>query len=97
MPVADEPGEGDPALGTRQLTCELSSLGSNDEAPTQLHDHIGDHTGMPKRIVCECSVVIRGEDDEQVVERGREHMEANHPAIAAVITDEDLLKMAEEE
>jgi predicted small metal-binding protein len=52
---------------------------------------------MPKRIVCECSVVIRGEDDEQVVERGREHMEANHPAIAAVITDEDLLKMAEEE
>jgi hypothetical protein len=30
-------------------------------------------------------------------ELGREHMETNHPAIAAVITAEDLLKMAEEE
>jgi predicted small metal-binding protein len=52
---------------------------------------------MAKRIVCECGFVIRGEDDDQVVERGREHMKANHPAIAAVITAEELLKMAEEE
>ena len=52
---------------------------------------------MAKRIVCQCGFVIRGEDDEQIVERGREHMEANHPAIAAVITAEELLQMAEEE
>jgi len=52
---------------------------------------------MKKRIVCECGYVIRAEDDRVLVERGREHMEANHPAIAAVIKPEDLLEMAEEE
>jgi predicted small metal-binding protein len=52
---------------------------------------------MPKRIVCECGYIVRGEGDKQVVERGREHMEANHPAIAAVISDEQLMEMAEEE
>jgi predicted small metal-binding protein len=52
---------------------------------------------MPKRIVCECGYVVRGEDDEQVLERGREHMETNHPAIASAITDAQLAEMAEEE
>ncbi len=97
MAVADEPRECDPALRSRQLTCQLGSCGSHDEAPTQLHDHIGDNTDMAKRIVCECGYIIRGEDDAQVVKLGREHMQANHPAIAAVITAEELLEMAEEE
>jgi predicted small metal-binding protein len=52
---------------------------------------------MAKRIVCECGYIVRGEDDEQVVKLGREHMQANHPAIAAVITVGELLEMAEEE
>jgi len=97
VPVIDEPREGDPTLRSRQLTRHLSSFGSHDEAPTQLHDHISEHTDMAKRIVCECGYVIRGEDDDQVAELGREHMEANHPAIAAVITVDELLEMAEEE
>ncbi len=97
MPVTDEPRESDPALRTRQLTCPLGSVGSHDEAPAQLHDHISDNIHMAKRIVCECGYIVRGKDDEQVVERGREHMQANHPAIAAVITAEELLEMAEEE
>ncbi|GEM_PF-1366857 len=97
MPVTDEPRECDPALRSGKLTRQLSSFGSHHEAPTQLHDHISEHTDMAKRIVCECGYVIRGEDDEQVVALGREHMQANHPAIAAVITAEELLEMAEEE
>jgi hypothetical protein len=97
VPVIDEPREGDPALRSRQLTRHLSSFGSRDKAPTQLHDHISEHTDMAKRIVCECGYVIRGENDDQVAELGRAHMEANHPAIAAVITAEELLEMAEEE
>jgi predicted small metal-binding protein len=52
---------------------------------------------MAKRIVCECGYVIQGEDDEQVMKLGREHMQANHPAIAAVITAAELLEMAEQE
>jgi predicted small metal-binding protein len=97
VPVADEPREGDPALRTRQLTRQISSFGSHDEASTQLHDHISEHIDMAKRIVCECGYIVRGEDDDQLVELGREHMEANHPAISAVITAEELLEMAEEE
>jgi predicted small metal-binding protein len=52
---------------------------------------------MAKRIVCECGYIVRGEDDEQLVELGHEHMQANHPAIAAVITTAQLLELAEEE
>ncbi len=97
MAVRDEPRERDPALRSGQLTSQLSSSGPNHEAPTQLHEHISDNIDMAKRIVCECGYVVRGEDDEQVVELGREHMQANHPAIAAVITAEELLEMSEEE
>ena len=97
MPVIDEPRERDPALRSGQLTRHLGSCGSHDEAPTQLHDHISEHTDMAKRIVCECGYVIEAEDDDQVVELGREHMEVNHPAIAAVITAEQLLEMAEQD
>ena len=97
MPVEDEPRERDPALRSGQLPRHLSSFGSHDETPTQLHDHISEHTDMAKRIVCECGYVIQGEDDEQLAELGRKHMQANHPAIAAVITTEELLEMAEEE
>jgi hypothetical protein len=92
-----EPRECDPTLRPGQLTRHLSSFGSDDEAPTQLHDHIREHIDMSKRIVCECGYIVRGEDDGQLVELGREHMQANHPAIAAVITAEELLEMAEEE
>ncbi len=97
MPVTDKPRECDPALRTRQPTRQLSPFGSDDEAPTQLHDHISDNIYMAKRIVCECGYIIRGEDDEEVVELGREHMQSNHPAVAAVITAAQLLEMAEEE
>jgi predicted small metal-binding protein len=95
--VTHKPRERDPALCPGQLTCQLNPCGSHDEGSTQLHDHISDHSEMAKRIVCECGYVIRGENDDQLVELGREHMQANHPAIAAVITAEELLEMAEEE
>jgi hypothetical protein len=97
VPAIDEPRESEPALRTRQPTRKLSPFGPHDETSTQLHDHISEHTGMAKRIVCECGYIIRGEDDDHVLELGREHMQANHPAIAAVIAAEELLEMAEEE
>jgi predicted small metal-binding protein len=95
--VAHEPRKRDPALRSGELGSQLRSIGSYDEAPTQLHDHISDNIHMAKRIVCECGYIVRGEDDEQLVELGREHMQANHPAIAAVITTTQLLELAEEE
>jgi len=48
-------------------------------------------------IVCECGTVVRGESDEQLLEAGRAHMRSNHPAIAAEISDEDLLALSQEE
>jgi predicted small metal-binding protein len=97
VPVIDEPCEGDPTLCTRKLTRQVGTFGSHDEAPTQLHDHISDNIHMARQIVCECGYIVRGEDDDQVVELGRQHMQANHPAIAAVITADELLEMAEED
>jgi hypothetical protein len=97
VPVIYEPRKCNPTLGSGQLARQLSSSGSHDETPTQLYDHIGDNIDMAKRIVCECGYIIRAEDDKQIVELGREHMQANHPAIAAVITTKELLAMAEEE
>jgi hypothetical protein len=43
------------------------------------------------------AVLHRPEGQVRNEKRGREHMETNHPAIAAVITDEQLTEMVEEE
>lgn len=45
-------------------------------------------------ITCECGYVIRGETEAELVSQAREHIESNHPAIAAQATDKDYLDMA---
>ncbi|HTY95501.1 MAG TPA: hypothetical protein VMB91_00560 [Solirubrobacteraceae bacterium] len=52
---------------------------------------------MGHTIVCECGTVVRGDDERQLLGRARGHMQANHPAIAAQITDDDLLALSQEE
>jgi predicted small metal-binding protein len=46
-------------------------------------------------ISCECGYVIRGANEEELVRAAREHISANHPAIAAEASDADYLAMAE--
>ncbi|HKP90240.1 MAG TPA: DUF1059 domain-containing protein [Thermoleophilaceae bacterium] len=46
---------------------------------------------------CECGVTVRGETDDEVVERAEEHIRQNHPDVADDVTREQLLSMSEEE
>jgi predicted small metal-binding protein len=52
---------------------------------------------MSMLINCECGYVVRGEDDEDLVQRAEEHIGRDHPELVGKITREDLLAMAEEE
>jgi predicted small metal-binding protein len=45
-------------------------------------------------ITCECGYMIRGDSESALIARAREHLEANHPAIAGDASDADLLDMA---
>lgn len=48
-------------------------------------------------IVCECGTIVRGDDEHELIGAARGHMQANHPAIAEEITDEELLALSQEE
>jgi hypothetical protein len=52
---------------------------------------------MARIIVCECGTVIRGTDEPELLQGARGHMQSNHPAIAAQITDEELMALSHEE
>ena len=45
-------------------------------------------------ITCECGYMIRGDSESALIARAREHLQANHPAIAHDATDAELLDMA---
>ena len=45
-------------------------------------------------ITCECGYMIRGDSESALIARAREHLTANHPAIAHDATDDELLDMA---
>jgi predicted small metal-binding protein len=51
---------------------------------------------MAKQINCECGYVARGDNDEEVVQRIREHMRTDHPELLARVSDEDLRGWIEE-
>jgi len=45
-------------------------------------------------ITCECGYFIRGDSESALIARAREHLQANHPAVAGDASDADLLDMA---
>ena len=51
---------------------------------------------MAKQINCECGYVARGESEDDVVARIREHMRSDHPELLARVSDEDLRGWIEE-
>ena len=51
---------------------------------------------MAKQISCECGYVARGESDDEVVQRIREHMRTDHPELLPRVSDEDLRGWIEE-
>jgi predicted small metal-binding protein len=51
---------------------------------------------MAKVINCECGYVVRGETDDELVQRANEHIEQDHPEMVGKMSRDDLLAMAEE-
>jgi predicted small metal-binding protein len=52
---------------------------------------------MARILRCECGVTVRGETDDDVVDRAEEHIRKSHPDVAEAVTREQLLSMSEEE
>jgi predicted small metal-binding protein len=52
---------------------------------------------MAKVVNCECGLIIRGQDDEELIEQVESHISDHHPDLVGTITREDVLSMAEEE
>lgn len=51
---------------------------------------------MAKQINCECGFVARGETDEEVIARIRDHMRSDHPELLNNVSEEDLRGWIEE-
>jgi predicted small metal-binding protein len=52
---------------------------------------------MAKLIRCECGFVARGDNDDQVVGVIRDHLAADHPALLATVSQQDLLSWVQAE
>jgi predicted small metal-binding protein len=52
---------------------------------------------MAKLINCECGYVVRGETDDELIERAEVHIKETHPDMVGKVSREDLLSMSEEE
>ena len=52
---------------------------------------------MAMLINCECGFVARGDTEEEVIDRIRDHMRQDHPALLESVTQEDLLGWIERE
>jgi predicted small metal-binding protein len=52
---------------------------------------------MAKVINCECGFVVRGESDDELLAKARDHIRADHPDMEGQITNDQLLAMAREE
>ena len=51
---------------------------------------------MSMVINCECGYVVRGESEDELVQRAERHVEETHPELKGRISREDFLGMAEE-
>ncbi len=51
---------------------------------------------MGKLINCECGYVVRGDTDDDLLDRAKDHVEQDHPDLVDSLSREDLLAMAEE-
>jgi predicted small metal-binding protein len=52
---------------------------------------------MAKVINCDCGYVVRGETDDELVERAEQHIADQHPEMVGTMTREELLARAQEE
>jgi hypothetical protein len=51
---------------------------------------------MGKLINCECGEVVRGDTDDELVEKAMSHIDRDHPELVGKVSRDDLLAMSEE-
>ena len=51
---------------------------------------------MAKQINCECGYIARGDSEDEVIARIRDHMRSDHPELLKQVSDEDLRGWIEE-
>ncbi len=51
---------------------------------------------MARVINCECGQTIRGETDDELVQKAERHVNENHPELVGKLSRDDILAMAEE-
>jgi len=49
-----------------------------------------------KRINCLCGKVVEGEDDDELWEKAKAHLAADHPDLVGKVSRDDILAQAEE-
>ena len=59
-------------------------------------NHRAEEVQMAKQINCECGYVARGEREDEVIARIRDHMRSDHPELLEQVSDEDLRGWIEE-
>jgi predicted small metal-binding protein len=52
---------------------------------------------MGKLINCECGQVVRGRDDDELVNAAIDHVNRDHPELVGKLTREDIVAMSEED
>ena len=50
---------------------------------------------MAKQITCECGHIVRGDSDDEVVDRTLQHLRRDHPQLADRITRDEIVALIE--
>jgi predicted small metal-binding protein len=50
---------------------------------------------MARQINCECGQIVRGETEQEVVERTLEHLRSEHPQLAHTMTRDEIVALIE--
>jgi predicted small metal-binding protein len=50
---------------------------------------------MARQITCECGHIVRGESEDEVVDRTLDHLRSDHPALAGEITRAEIVALIE--
>ncbi|GAC1338551.1 MAG: hypothetical protein NVSMB29_04520 [Candidatus Dormibacteria bacterium] len=51
---------------------------------------------MAKLINCECGQVVRAENEDELIRKIEDHVNARHPELVGKLSKDDILGMAEE-
>ncbi|HET8754938.1 MAG TPA: hypothetical protein VFM58_02955 [Solirubrobacteraceae bacterium] len=50
---------------------------------------------MARQITCECGQIVRGDTEDDVVERALEHIRIDHPQLAEHVTRDEIAALIE--